>query len=243
MSRNFRKVELLGVPYYCQGMHDALCTYYSAAMLLATLHPEYQDRFGRGARRQRVGLKVEDPLIKNFPGPSKDSNEHVLSSWFYRGAYLKDACNALNTSMKEDDHKTRFKHALYTHHDSTFELIMNNIDHGLPVMIGWTTVDYGVHCALVVGYRKARLSWLILHDPSGGDEVCWEVLKEIDKSRLSLVTVVRHDGPRPDRMTVVFNNKAEITQIHRWWPDGCEIRYHPIAKLYDMAKGESTRAT
>jgi hypothetical protein len=63
MPKYYRSVELLGVPSYYQGTYDSLCTYYAAAMLLTTLHPEYHDFFGRGARYQRVGLKVEDPLI------------------------------------------------------------------------------------------------------------------------------------------------------------------------------------
>jgi hypothetical protein len=246
MPKYYRSVELLGVPSYYQGTYDSLCTYYAAAMLLTTLHPEYHDFFGRGARYQRVGLKVEDPLIRNFPGPQKDTTDRVLATWFYRGAYLSDACKALNASMKEDQHDTRFKHALYTHRDSTFQLIADDIDQGLPVMIGWTTVDYGVHCTLVVGYRKARRRWLILHDPSSVAEVCWEVLKDIDKWQLALVRVDRHDGPRPDRLTVVTNAdnvNVRPTQIDRWWPHEGEVCYRPIAELYEMAKGSSFHAT
>ena len=194
-----------------------------------------------------MGLKVDDPLIKNFPRSAKDSNDHVLASWFYRGAYLNDACKALNASMREDHHDTRFKHALCTHHDKTFKLITKNIDDGLPVMIGWTTVDYGVHCTLVIGYRKTSQRWLILHDPSNSiDEVCWEVLKEIDKSRLTLVRVDRHDGPRPDRLTVVSNAKnlnVKPKQIDRWWPYMDKVCYRPIAELYETAKGSSLYVT
>jgi hypothetical protein len=245
MSKNYKRVELLGVPYYYQGTHDSLCVYYSAAMFLATLHPDYHDLFGRGARRQKVGLKVEDPLIKNFPHNKQASNDRVLSSWFYCGGYLNDACKALNASMKKDGRDTRFKHTLYTHRDSTFNFIADNIDQGLPVMIGWTTIDYGVHCALVVGYRKADLRWFILRDPSGSNEVCWEVLKAIDKSRLALVRVNRHDGLRPDRLTVNFNadNEYGPTQIDRWWPGEGEVCYRPIAELFEMARGGTSRAT
>ena len=181
MPKHYTSVKLLGVPYYNQGVHDSLCTYYAAAMLLATLHPEYQDLFGRGARRQRVGLKVEDPLIKNFPHKKDTTYDQVLASWFYSGAYLKDACKALNKSMKEDGRDTHFKNAQYDSSDTVFNLIVHDIDQGLPVMIGWTTIDYGVHCALVVGYRKASRRWFILHDPGGSNEVCWEVLKAIGK--------------------------------------------------------------
>ena len=247
MRKKYRKVELLGVPTYYQGTHDSLCTYYSAAMLLATLHPEMQDLFGRGARRQRIGLKVEDPLLKHFPRSTKDSNESVLSSWFYCGAYLRDACKALNASVEERKSDTvfqsLFKHKEYTHHDSTFNLIVSKIDQGLPVMIGWSTVDYGVHCSLVVGYRLVKHRWLILNDPSGGDEISWEVLKDIDNALLDLVTVEYHEGPRPDRLTVTFDDDENIgsTQIDRWWPFDDEDRYHPVKDLYMKAKGKPTQ--
>lgn len=163
MRKKYRKVELLGVPTYYQGTHDSLCTYYSAAMLLATLHPEMQDLFGRGARRQRIGLKVEDPLLKHFPRSTKDSNESVLSSWFYCGAYLRDACKALNASVEERKSDTvfqsLFKHKEYTHHDSTFNLIVSKIDQGLPVMIGWSTVDYGVRGSGFLGQETGIYKW------------------------------------------------------------------------------------
>jgi hypothetical protein len=245
MSKPYKSVELLGVPSYYQGSHDSLCTYYAAAMFLETLHPEYRDLFGNAARRPRVGLKVEDPLIKNFPHPAGGSNDRVLSTWFYSGAHLNDACKALNKSMKEDGRDTRFKYTRYNNCDKTFNLIVGDINQGLPVMIGWTTIDYGVHCALVVGYRKASLRWFILHDPSGGNEVCWEVLKAIGKSRLTLVTVDHHDGPRPDRMTTVINAKGEYvrpTKIDRWWPHEGKVLYCPIAELYKVAKGDSSDA-
>ena len=242
MRKRYRSVELLGVPSFLQGTHDSLCTYYTAGMLLATLHPEYQDLFGRGARHRRVGLKVEDPLIKNFPGAKKAADDQVLSSWFYGGAYLIDAYNALEETMKEDGLTTLFKYKQRNHTLGAFKIIADeNINRGLPVMIGWNTVDLGVHCALVVGYRRANRNWLILHDPSCGyDEVCWEVLKDIDRSRLDLVTVDYHDGPRPDRLTVAFNTSKRDTkpkqQIDRWWPHSGEVGYHPVARLYEMAK-------
>lgn len=238
MSKHYRSIELLGVPNYIQGTHDSLCTYYAAAMLLATLHPEYQDFFGRGARRQRVGLKVEDPLIKNFPKPKKESNDRVLSSWFYSGAFLKDACKALNATMKEGRLDTRFKYTTCTNRNRVFDLIMDDVNQGLPVMIGWTTIDFGVHCALVVGCRRASRRWFILHDPSGMREVCWEVLKAIDTSYFTTVSVEYHDGPRPDRLIVDFNpdNNYETKQLDRWWPHEGEVCYRPIAELYKMAK-------
>lgn len=234
MRKYYSSAELLGIPNYYQGTHDSLCTYYAAAMLLATVHPKYQNFFGRGARRQGVGLKVEDPLIKNFPRSKKASNDRVLSSWFYGGAYLKDACKALKATMKEGGLDTQFKYKLYNHIMGTFDFIADNIGRGLPVMIGWNTVDFGVHCALVVGYREADRHWLILLDPTRGyEEVCWEVLKDIDKSRLALVSVDYHDGPRPDRLTV---DKGGSTQVDRWWPHAGELRYHSIAELYKTAK-------
>lgn len=237
MRKRYRSVELLGVPNYYQGSHDSLCTYYAAAMLLATLHPEYHDLFGRGARRQRVGLKVEDPLIKNFPGSKQIPKDQVLSSLFYGGAYLKDIYTALKATMREGGLDTKFKRKLYNRSQNTFDFIAENIDNGLPIMIGWNTIDFGVHCALVIGYRIAARQWLVLHDPScGNDEVCWEVLKDIDRSRHELISVEYHDGPRPDLLT---EDKKGQKQIHRWWPREGKIGYHRIDELYEMAKVES----
>jgi hypothetical protein len=202
-------------------------------MLLATLHPSYQVYFGRGARYRRVGLKVKDPLIRNFPGPAKESDDHVLSSWFYSGASLQNACKALKATMKKGHLDTLFRHKLCNNIMSTYKIIANNIDNGFPVMIGWNTVDFGVHCVLVVGYRIADRHWLIVHDPAiGYEEVCWEVLGDIDKERLELVIVESHNGLRPDRLT---EHKDGSTQIDRWWPNEGMINYHPITDLYEMA--------
>ena len=56
-----------------------------------------------------------------------------LSSWFYSGGYFNDACKALNASMKEDGRDTRFKHALYTHHDSTFDFTAHDVKSNGPL--------------------------------------------------------------------------------------------------------------
>lgn len=77
----------------------------------------------------------------------------------------------------------------------------------------------------------------ILNNPSGGNEVCWEVLKDINKSRLDLVSVDQHDGPRPDRLTVVFNAKSvNFSKVERWWPCKGAVCYRPIDALYEMAR-------
>jgi hypothetical protein len=235
MPKLYKRVQLLGLPLYYQGTHDSLCTYYSAAMLLASLHPEYHAFFGRGVRRRKVGLEVDDPLVKYFPHSAKETKDHVLATWFYRGAYLKDACRALNASMKADKRDTRFKYEQFKNLDSTFKIIVDKIDQGLPIMAGWTTVDLGVHCVLVIGYRKESRNWLILNDPNGGNEVCWDVLKSINKFRLELVSVENHDGPRPDRLTEVLGAKKP-RQIDRWWPCRDNIYYRPIDELYESAK-------
>ena len=44
------RVELLNVPSYRQGTFDSLCAYYTAAMMLSTLFPEYIRSFGEAAR-------------------------------------------------------------------------------------------------------------------------------------------------------------------------------------------------
>ena len=236
MPKLYKTVQLLGVPHYFQGTHDSLCTYYSAAMLLASLYPEFQDFFGIGARRQKVGLKVYDPIMRFFPHAPKETKDRMLATWFYRGASLKNAMKALNSSMKANNLDTRFKYEQYKNLNSTFDIITNNIDRGLPMMAGWTTVDFGVHCVLVIGYKKESQNWLILNDTSGGKEVCWEVLKRINKSRLEIVSVDKHEGPRPDRLTTFNSKRFKPTQLDRWWPYENDICYQSIKDLYDVAR-------
>ncbi len=47
-------VELLNVPWYSQGTFDSLCAYYTGAMMLSTLFPEYALQFGKAARQRNT---------------------------------------------------------------------------------------------------------------------------------------------------------------------------------------------
>lgn len=60
-------VELLNVPCYGQGAFDSLCAYYTGAMMLSTLFPEYNTRFGKAARQRTTKHVSDDPLVKHHP--------------------------------------------------------------------------------------------------------------------------------------------------------------------------------
>ena len=77
------RVELLNVPSYRQGSFDCLCTYYTAAMMLSTLFPEYTSSFGEPARERATKNLSDDPLINYY---SDEDNRLVLARWFYQGS-------------------------------------------------------------------------------------------------------------------------------------------------------------
>lgn len=229
------KVELLNIPDYRQGTHDALCTYYSCAMLLATIHPEYQSSFGVGERRRKAGLVVDDPLIRYFPRDSVNTTpEKAIASWFYGGAHIKTAHRLLNRVMRRDGHRTRFIYAEETKHDNTFEVVADSIDGGLPVVIGWDTEDFGAHTVLVRGYEIGQLHWFLLRDPGGDERISWESLKKTMNSRMCVLRVHpgRHDGLRPDKLTL----RDSESLLERWWHKEGKQDYFDIKELFSAAR-------
>ncbi|MCY1015890.1 hypothetical protein [Pyxidicoccus sp. MSG2] len=228
------RVELLNIPDYRQGTHDGLCTYYSCAMLLATLHPEYQSMFGVGDRRRKAGLVVEDPLIKHFPRDGVNTtSDKALASWFYGGSHLLTAKRLLNRIMRHDGHKTRFVHAQETKHDNTFDVIAESIDQGLPVLIGWNTGDFGDHTVVVRGYKISQLRWFLLRDPSGDERISWESLKATMTARMEVLRVnpATHAGLRPDKLSHVDDG----WKIERWWHQDGRQDYFDVKELFASA--------
>ena len=83
-------VSLLNIPCYLQGAFDGLCCYYTGAMMLVSLFPEYEHRFG-GLRSGRITKHFsDDPLLANFHANSQDKDDRqVLATWFHKGEYVK----------------------------------------------------------------------------------------------------------------------------------------------------------
>jgi hypothetical protein len=203
-------------------------------MLLATLHPEYQSKFGVGNRRRKAGLVVEDPLIKNFTRDSVNtSTDKALASWFYGGSHLSTAKRLLNRIMRKDEHRTRFLHDEETKHNNTFDVIANSIDQGLPVLIGWNTGDFGDHTVVVRGYEINQLHWFLLRDPGGDERISWESLKATMTARMEVLRVdpETHVGLRPDKLS----HRGSDWQIERWWHQEGRQDYFDIKGLFASA--------
>ena len=135
------RVELLNVPAYRQGSFDNLCAYYTGAMMLSALFPEYTRSFGETASERATKKLSNDPLIKNSGG--KD-HRRILAKWYYQGEYVSEVTKILNRITCLDNKGTKFtcqnKNAIV----QTFrKVIVASIDFGLPVMLGWSTLDYG----------------------------------------------------------------------------------------------------
>ena len=133
------RVALLNVPAYRQGSFDSLCAYYTGAMMLSTLHPEYVSSFGRAARQRATKRLSDDPIIKRYD----DKDQRVgLARWFYQGEFVRDVTKVLNRIMLDDGKSTRFRCLDKSAADTTYrKLIAGSIDVGLPVMLGWNTPD------------------------------------------------------------------------------------------------------
>ena len=218
-TRKMPRVELLNVSSYRQGTFDNLCAYYTAAMMLSTLFPEYTGSFGE-ARRTRTTKKVSnDPIISNYGG--KDTRL-VLARWFYHGEYISKATAILNKIIRADGRKAEFECQDESAHDNTFrDVIAGSINEGLPVMLGWSTPDYGNHAVLVTGYWEGRERWLLINDPAGdANQISWDSLKQqkTEKFEVGLCKPDTHDGYRPLK-------KFEETQgsqptVSRWTREG-----------------------
>ena len=213
-------VELLNVPSFHQGSFDSLCTYYTAAMMLAALFPEDWRSFGFGEGRDRATKNVSnDALISAY---SDEDDRLVLARWFYQGEYVRKATTILNKVMRAHKQETRFGCRRESAHDNTFrDVIGGSINDGLPVMLGWNTPDYGNHTVLVTGYWEGRERWLVVNDPMGdADEMSWDSLKQqrTAKFEVGLCKPKTHLRYRPMKRCEAAS--SAVTTVSRWTTQG-----------------------
>ena len=208
-------MELLSVPRWTQGAFDGLCAYYTGAMMLATLVPEYEAEFGR-ATTNAVRSMSRDPLFRQYGGDEDD--RVVVARWFHRGENIDKVVAILNRNMRYEGLATRFEYLEMDLRNRPFERIKRSIDDGLPVMLGWDTEDYGCHAVLVTGYWLGREKWLTVNDPGGANsEVSWDSLKVQRKrpGKFEVGVCVNHVGPRP--MKSITDDRM-IPDVHQWTP-------------------------
>ncbi len=245
---NHPTVYLKGIPYYRQGTHDSLCTYYSACMMLSALIPELEINFGEGDRKRRQSFVTEDPIIQAFAFTEKGeaTPAKALADWYYRGKTLEAAWPRLNDVIAVARQASNALEYICenTWNDTKFTRICAAIDIGLPVMLGWSSRDMGNHCVTVVGYTRGQKRWLSVHDPGGTDDVCWDTLVDISSSPIELL-IPRSEsftGPRPDqvRYSTSPEGKRKDECVYRWWPtsDGT-CKYTPLLPLFEMARKEA----
>ena len=203
-------VRLTGIMLRQQGTHDSLCAYYSAAMLLCALRPEFEEKFDA----PRVGL---DPLYANLPRRRGKSLERSVTDWLSSGVHLKALCRSLNAACKGHT-RFRFKKGAVA-----VEWLRQQVDRGLPCILGWESREMGSHTSLVVGYEKftrSRSRWLRLLDPiRAQDNLEWGQLARLATAPLEVVWCEGHDGVRPDKLTVRKRDGVTLaTQLERWEP-------------------------
>ena len=226
MSRRKKmpRVELLNVPCYRQGTFDSLCAYYTAAMMLSTLFPDYGRRFGVAARKRATRNLSDDPLIKNYS--KSEDHRLILVRWFYQGERVRKATTVLNNTMRVERHRARFVCTRETAHDNTFDkVIAGSINVGLPVMLGWNTPDYGDHAVLVTGYWEDHERWLLVNDPGGDSfQISWDSLtrQKREKFQVGLCKPNSHVGYRPMMSKETADGSAAT--VYRWTDDG----YKPV---------------
>ncbi len=205
-------VRLTGITLRQQGTHDSLCAYYSAAMLLCALRPEFEVQFDA----PRVGL---DPLYANLPRRRGKSLERLVADWLTSGVQLEQLCRALNTACAG---RTRFR---FTRGEITVDWLRQHVERGLPCILGWESHEMGNHTSLVVGYEqltRSRSRWLRLLDPiRAQDTIEWGQLTRLATAPLEVVWCERHDGVRPDKLTVQKRDGVTLaTRLERWDPSG-----------------------
>lgn len=208
-------VELLNVPDYKQGGLDRLCTYYTGAMMLATLFPALAAFFGEPKGERTTKRMSLDPIIRHY---SNEDHRLVLARWFYFGEWIKKLVailNAIVDGMEGPARDTEFEYLRGNPgSDRTFHRIVESVNEGLPVMLGWDAEDYGCHAVLVTGYRRGKEDWLITNDPGGGDEINWNSLKMQQGRRFEVGLCADHAGLRPmKRITAV---QGETPTVHQW---------------------------
>ena len=213
-------VRLTGIAQRSQGTHDSLCAYYSAAMLLCALRPEFDEQFDAA----HVGL---DPLFGHLPRARGTSVEGAVAEWLTSGVRLDALARALDRACAaavENPARTRFVYRRATRGDDTVDFLRRQIDLGLPCILGWESRELGDHTSLVVGYDRyagSASQWLRLADPIRTQELIeWGQLRALAKARLELIVCTAHDGVRPDKLTVARDGRGKLVgnRIDRWDP-------------------------
>jgi hypothetical protein len=203
-------VRLTGITFRQQGTHDSLCAYYSAAMLLCALRPEFEEQFDA----PRVDL---DPLYANLPRRRGKTLERAVTDWLTAGVQLEQLCRALNTACAG---RTRFR---FRKGAVAVAWLRQQVDRGLPCLLGWESHEMGNHTSLVVGYdrlARSRSRWLRLLDPiRSQDSLEWGQLAQLATAPVEVVWCERHDGARPDKLTVHKRDGVTLaTRLERWEP-------------------------
>ncbi len=214
-------VRLTGIALRHQGTHDSLCAYYAAAMLLCALRPELEDQFD-------AAHVARDPIFGNLPRRRGQKLERLVSDWIASGVHLDRVCDALNAACKKGGVVTRFGFRAGNRVRGNVEFLHDQIDRGLPCVVGWESREMGNHTVLVSGYDRyagSDSAWLRLHDPSRVQELLeWGQLEALADRRLDLLHCVEHAGVRPDRLTTHRAASGAIlparTRIDRWNPLG-----------------------
>jgi hypothetical protein len=205
-------VRLTGITLRCQGTHDSLCAYYSAAMLLCALRPEFEVQFDA----PRVG---QDPLYANLPRRRGQSLERLVTDWLTSGVQLERLCRSLNAACGG---RTRFR---FQRGAVDVDWLRRQVDRGLPCILGWESREMGNHTSLVVGYdrvARSRSRWLRLLDPTRSqDSLEWGQLVRLATAPLEVVWCERHDGARPDKLTARRRDGVTLAaRLDRWDPAG-----------------------
>ncbi len=227
-TRPFRRaVRLTGIALRTQGTHDSLCAYYSAAMLLCALRPEFEDQFDAA----HVGL---DPLYGHLPRRRGRSLERAVADWLASGVKLELLGRALNAACAKAGARTRFIFRTAARSDGALAILRAQIDRGLPCLLGWESREMGNHTSLVVGYEEFAGSasrWLRVLDPIRAQETLeWGQLRRLATARFELVVCERHDGVRPDKLTTARDRDGALlsnrTLFERW--DPADEKWRPL---------------
>jgi hypothetical protein len=209
-------VRLTGIALRQQGTHDSLCAYYSAAMLLCALRPEFEELFDAPHVRQ-------DPLYANLPRRRGRSLERSVTDWLTSGVRTEALCTALNRAAADGSFRTRFRYREVPRSPATVDWIRAQIDHGMPLVLGWESREMGNHTSLVIGYEhfpRSPSRWLRLLDPiRAQDTIEWGQLQRLARRPLEVIWCDAHDGARPDKLTITRREGVAVrTRLVRWDP-------------------------
>jgi hypothetical protein len=203
-------VKLTGIVLRQQGTHDSLCAYYSAAMLLCSLRPEFELQFDAPSVEQ-------DPLYAHLPRRNGQTLERCVADWLTSGVRLQSLAQALNGAGGGG---SRFRYRKGT---VSFEWLKEQIDGGLPFLLGWESREMGNHTSLVIGYdhfSRSKSRWVRLLDPIRATDVIeWGQLMRLAQAPLEAIWCDQHDSTRPDKLTVARDKGAmSWTRLERWDP-------------------------